>query len=90
MNVSMYARVFVSIQPSTLMVEASLRFWTGCEEVFFESPHLRPQGRETRLADPRGSIQDACLQWGPEKNPQPSAKKPCTSQSRAYRRSDLA
>lgn len=42
------------------MVAASLHFWTGCAEVFFESPRQTPQGQETRLADPRCSTQDAC------------------------------
>lgn len=51
---------YVSIPPSTPMVAASQHFWTGCAEVFSESPHQTPQGQETRLADPRCSTQDAC------------------------------
>lgn len=42
------------------MVAASQHFWTGCAEVFSESPRQTPQGQETRLADPRCSTQDAC------------------------------
>lgn len=44
------------------MVEASQHFWTGCAEVFSESPRQTAQGQETRLADPRCSTQDACNQ----------------------------
>lgn len=34
-------------------------------------------------------LKHTCLWWGPEKNPQPSAKISCTSQSPTYQRSDL-
>lgn len=57
-----YMQVCLCLQstPSTPMVAASQHFWTGCAEVFSESPHQTPRGRETRLADPRCSTQDAC------------------------------